>query len=371
MHFALIIFTILCLSLAYQLYVFLRYITKILFYKAKEETYQSKPASVVICAHNEIANLQKYLPSILTQNHVQFEVIVVDDRSHDETYDWLLEQKAAYPNLKVLRLDEVPNHLNNKKYALSIGIKATKYPIVVLTDADCEVKSMDWLDRMSQSLTDEKEIALGVSLYQKQPGFLNLFIRFETYQTAVLYLSRALGGKPYMGVGRNLAYKKDLFLRNKGFNGYQNVTGGDDDLFINKHATIKNTTTVIDSTSTTYSIPKSNWKDFFQQKKRHLSVGKYYRWRDKFFLGTLQFSTTILWISAIISLFMATPDYQIIICSLMLLRWIGQYVVYYKVSIKFGDKFQPWLLPFLELYYMFYYIVMGVIAFRSKRIQWK
>jgi glycosyltransferase involved in cell wall biosynthesis len=371
MNAALLLFYIFSLSMAYQLYVFLRYIIKLLAHKAENQTLDSQPASVVICAHNEIANLKKHLPGVLAQSHPQHEVIIVDDRSHDESYEWLLEQKATYPHLKVVRIDEVPSHINNKKYALSIGIKAAKYPIVVLTDADCEVASAEWLDRMSQSLVGEKELSLGASLYHKEASFLNLFIRFETYQTAVLYLSRALAAKAYMGVGRNLAYKKAIFLNNKGFNGYQGITGGDDDLFINKHASATNTAVVISSLASTYSVPKSSWKSFFQQKKRHLSVGKYYRLRDKIFLGGLQFSTMSLWISGILAITLTPAVYQFIIVGLLLLRWIGQYVVYYKVSIKFGDSFKPWLLPILELYYMFYYIIIGTLAIRSKRIKWK
>ena len=224
---------------------------------------------------------------------------------------------------------------------------------------------------MSQFDASSTQIKLGISLYEKRPGFLNLFIRFETYQTALTYLSRALNGKPYMGVGRNLAYSKTFFLAKKGLDDIAKITGGDDDLFVNRNANKHNTSIAFNSESITYSSPKRSWRSFIQQKKRHLSVGKHYKLSDKIYLASLQITTNLSWLCLILQLFTDATAYQIIAACMMTLRWIGQYVVYYKVSIKFGDDFKPWLLPILELFYMFYHLIIGSIAIRSKRIQWK
>jgi len=364
-------FYLLSTLLIIQLYFFLRYIIKLLNYNSSDEASDVHPTSVVICAHNEFDNLQNHLPNILTQQHANYEVIVVDDRSHDQSYDWLLEQKKVYPLLKVIRIDDVPNHINNKKYALTIGIKAAKNEYVLLTDADCQVKSKLWVDRMSRSFSKSTDFVLGASLYQKRKGFLNQLIQFETYKTAMLYLSKALVSKPYMGVGRNLAYRKSLFLQQKGFHGYQSLTGGDDDLFVNKHATHDNIHISVNPESVTYSIPKTNWNAYNLQKKRHYSVGKYYDRSDKLFLASIQLSTGLIYLSYILGLFFLSRNFILISSSLMLLRWVGQYVAYLKLSIKFGDKYQPWLLPIIELFELFYSFIIGLRAIRSKRIRWK
>jgi len=363
-------FYLFCLLLLYQLYLVLRHFVPLLQFN--QETKPTEQAvSVIICAHNELPNLQKNLTSVLTQTHQNFEVIVVDDRSHDGSYEWLIDLKATFTHLKVIRIDEVPHHFNSKKYAITIGVKAASHELLLFTDADCKINSEHWVDIMSQSFTEKTNFVLGVSLYEKHNGFLNLFIRYETYQTALLYLSRALAGKPYMGVGRNMAYRKSLFLEKKGFYGFQQLTGGDDDLLINKHATGVNTRICTAQNTVNYSSPKMSWHDLINQKKRHYAVGKYYKNRDKLFLGMLQLSTVLTYSLFIIILYQPETIFIYISILLMILRFIGQYVVYVKLSTKFGDDFKPWLLPILELYYSFFHAIIGLWAVSSKSIRWK
>jgi hypothetical protein len=136
---------------------------------------------------------------------------------------------------------------------LSIGIKSSKYEVMLLTDADCTPASDLWIQKMQDAYRDGVEIVLGYGAYKKQKGFLNKLVRFETFHTALQYLSYALAGMPYMGVGRNLSYRKELFYRVKGFSSINHIPGGDDDMFINKVSTKKNTAIVVDKDAFTLS----------------------------------------------------------------------------------------------------------------------
>src|SRR5688572_33381892 len=129
---------------------------------------------------------------------------------------------------------------------------------------------------MQDAYTNGVEVVLGYGAYYKRPGMLNKLIRFETFHSALQYFSLALAGLPYMGVGRNLSYKKELFLRNKGFSSINHVLSGDDDLFINQVATKHNVNVVLDQEAFTLSEPKRRFKDWIRQKNRHYSTGKYY-----------------------------------------------------------------------------------------------
>src|SRR5205809_1099854 len=164
---------------------------------------------------------------------------------------------AVWRFINVKRIQEA-KLINGKKYPLSIGIKEANHEVMLLTDADCVPASEHWIQKMQEAYHDGVEIVLGYGAYHKRPGLLNKLIRFETIHSAIQYLSYALAGTPYMGVGRNLSYKKDLFLRNKGFSSINHVPSGDDDLFINKVATKKNTKIIIDPESITRSIPKTS-----------------------------------------------------------------------------------------------------------------
>ncbi|NBP71584.1 MAG: glycosyltransferase, partial [Cytophagia bacterium] len=199
----------------------------------------------MVCAHDELENLQVLVPLLLQQAYPNFEVIVVDDRSNDATLDWLLNETKIHPGLRMVHVDHTPDHINGKKYALTLGIRAAKHDWIVLTDADCRPASPDWLKGLSEGIGENTEIILGYSPYQKKEGWLNRFIRFESLITALQYLGFALLKKPYMGVGRNMAYRKSLFMNNKGFTNMLSYTGGDDDLFVNKHAKGSNTSVVM------------------------------------------------------------------------------------------------------------------------------
>ncbi|MFM8911938.1 MAG: glycosyltransferase, partial [Flammeovirgaceae bacterium] len=244
-----------------------------------------RPVSIIVCAHDEEQNLRELVPLLLQQDHPQFEVIVVEDRCNDGTYDFLLQATKENALLRMVRVVNKPEHVNGKKYALTLGIKAAKYDRVLLTDADCRPVSVQWAREMSCWYLPETIFVLGFSPYRKSSSLLNAFIRFESTLTGIQMVGMAMLGKPYMGLGRNLLYEKKVFLENKGFNQHLEVTGGDDDLFINQHATRHNTLVKLGTGATTVSAPKKTWHEYFHQKVRHLSVGKRYQFSDKMILG--------------------------------------------------------------------------------------
>ena len=257
--------------------------------KRADQPVPLQPLSVVVCAHDEETNLRELIPHLLSQQHPAFEVIVVNDRSNDGTYDLLLEETKKHEHLKMVNVKATPAHVNGKKFGITLGIKAARYDWILLTDADCRPNGEQWLRSVSERCREDKNFVLGYSAYEKRPGFLNLFIRFETLFTAIQYIGYALAGNPYMGVGRNLAYRKSVFLENKGFNNFLRVTGGDDDLFVNQHATAKNTAVVWGEDALVYSFPKTTFREFYRQKVRHLSVGKKYRIKHQFLLALVGF----------------------------------------------------------------------------------
>ncbi|WP_343030507.1 glycosyltransferase [Fulvivirga aurantia] len=326
-----------------------------------------EPVSIIIAARNEYQNLKKLLPQLYAQEHPDFEIIIVNDQSYDETYDFLKAESASNPRLRVVNVDNAPDHVNSKKFALTLGIKAAKNDLLLLTDADCLPNSNQWVSTMASHASD-KQFVIGFSQYETKPGFLNYFIRFETLLTGIQYLSFAALGKPYMGVGRNLAYRKSLFLENKGFNGYMQVVGGDDDLFVNKHATNKNTAVVAGSEAETTSIPKTTWKSFFKQKLRHLSVGKHYKTGDKIILGSFSLSYLLSWLLLPI-LLIAGGELYLVIGS-FLLRSLLFYITFLISTKKLNVTFNVWGLIFLELIYVFYYIFIAVRALFTKRVTW-
>ena len=364
-----VILGIFLLAFFIQVYYHLHYFLKLATYKFPEmKNSGNVPLSVIVSAHNEIENLVNLIPALLHQEYPEYEVIIVDDRSKDGTYDFLKEQCAKIKNLKYIRVNETPEYMSPKKYALTLAIKAAQYEHLLFTDADCTPTSNQWIKQMESGFILGKDIVLGYSQYEKHPGFLNLFIRFETFFTAIQYLSYALGKKPYMGVGRNLAYKKSVFFANKGYHPFVKVLSGDDDLFINSVATKDNTNICIHQDGQTTSIPKTTFKSWYLQKKRHLSVGKFYKKSSKNLIGTLHVSTALFYITFPILCFQ--ENFMLIALITYSLRFIMSISLNFMIAKKLKEKIEIYLFPILEIVYLIYYIVIGIISYRSRKIRW-
>src|ERR1700733_1393821 len=280
-------FIVFCLITLVQLFYYGWFFRRLAFYSSpSKDQSQQHPVSVIICARDEAARLETHLPGSLVQTYPStHEVIVVNHNSQDDTRFLLDEFKKTFKGLHIVNLEHEAIGIPGKKYPLSMGIKEARHEILLLTDADCVPASEFWIQKMQDGYEAETEVVLGYGAYKRAPGVLNKIIRFDTFHTAMQYLSYALAGIPYMGVGRNLSYKKDIFFRNKGFSALNHVTGGDDDLFINKVATKTNTAIVIDPDTYTLSEPKKTFGEWFRQKSRHYTTAKYYKPLHKLLLG--------------------------------------------------------------------------------------
>jgi glycosyltransferase involved in cell wall biosynthesis len=358
------------ISLFYQLFFF----SRLAFYKKSIATITETPdaswpgVSVVISAWNELENLKKLIPALLQQNYPHFEIIIVDDRSDDECYDFLLYESLKHPQLRLVRVNETPDHIASKKYALTLGIKAAQYEILLLTDADCMPESDDWITHMTAAIRNETKVVLGFSPYQYQEGFLNFLIRHETFYTAAQYMSFAVAGIPYMGVGRNLSYCKSLFIQNKGFHSHLRVVGGDDDLFVGEVASKDNTTICVVPQAFMISEPKQTFRAWFRQKRRHLGAGKKYKPRNKLLLAFLSFSQIIFWVSGI--LLVAFPSFIPFVVAGFIVRMGIQTWLLYRISRLLDESIRWYTLPVFDFLYTFYYLLVGTWALFTKRASW-
>ena len=257
--------------------------------------------SVVVCAKNEGDNLQNYLTALLCQNYPTFEVIVVNDASEDDTQFVLDHYLQLYPNLHLTFVPSDAMVSSSKKLALTLAAKAAKYDYLLLTDADCRPESPEWISEMMKGFCKpETEVVIGYGGYFEERTAVNNRIQYDTIFNAMQYLGMAMSRHPYMGVGRNLAYKKETFFKNRGFAGLLSTRAGDDDLFVNKVCTPRNTEVVLTPMSYTWSIPKRTFKEWRVQKARHLSVAPDYKFITKLRLVLEPFSRG-LWYALVIA----------------------------------------------------------------------
>ncbi|GAA4931985.1 glycosyltransferase [Algibacter agarivorans] len=356
---------VVCIQVVFYLLFFGRFA----FLKPKKVASKNIAISVIVCAKNESDNLKTFVPSIIAQDYPDFEIVLINDASHDDTLEVMHHYEKQHQNIKVVDVKGIEAFWGNKKYALTLGIKASKNDFLLFTDADCKPVSKYWIKEMSAHFTNKKSIILGYGGYSKiKRSFLNKLIRFETLITAVHYFSFAKLGMPYMGVGRNLAYTKKEFFNANGYINHMKVRSGDDDLFVNQVATHQNTAICLSRQSFTESEPKTTIKDWLKQKRRHVSTAKHYKLKHKYLLTLLFLSNLLFW-SLAIALFISTYSWQIIL-SLFLLRIILQYVILGMSSKKLNESDLLIYLPFLEIFLIIAQLTIFINNLISKPKHW-
>lgn len=385
-----------------QILYYLVIYSRIAFYRPKrflKPVKSQQAVSVVICARNEALNLKRFLPSVLNQDYPDYEVIVVNDCSSDNSQEILSKLKEKYPHLRIIKHPPIQSFLltgqscqrtilptpsyrgdytplptyatHNKKIALTAGIEAAKNELILLTDADCYAESNKWISSMLQNFTDNTEIVLGYGGYIRKNGFFNKLIRYDTLFIALQYFSFALVGLPYMGIGRNLAYRKSLFITNKGFTSHIDMASGDDDLFVNEVAKKVNTTIELHNQSHTRSEPKTSFKEWLHQKRRHLTTGKYYKTKHKILLAGEVLSRIIYYL--LFFLLLIFNNFIEFVLFAFIFRLLIQIFIF-KITMKhLNEKKLLLLSPIFDIILPFIYLSIGNIFsnFTTKKNKWK
>jgi len=366
-----------------QSYYYFYYYSGLLFHKRRvrkrkiEYAKNQPPVSVIICAKDESENLKNILPVVLEQNYPEYEVIVVNDGLSDESNVVLERYAEKYPHLYHTFLPADAKYMSRKKICLTVGIKAAKYENLLLVNADCRPAGKEWINNMVRNFAEKTEIVLGYSGHKYKKGLLNKIISFDTLFGAIQYMGFALKRKPYMGVGRNLSYKKELFFRNKGFASHLNLVSGDDDLFVKEVANKKNTRVEFSPEGITWSERKMTFKSFIYEKEKYLSTRSYYTFSTRLRIKTEIFSRALFYLLfiALAVYFGYTRDYIPLgaVGGLFLFRYIYQLIIFNRTANIIREKRSISSLLLFDIFLpllSFYIMTFGRIG-TKKQSMWK
>ncbi|MCH1543455.1 MAG: glycosyltransferase [Bacteroidia bacterium] len=334
----------------------------------KEDVPVSYPVSIVVCARNAQTDLETHIPQWLAQDYPEFELIIVDDCSTDESSRFITNIASTDSRIKYILLD--PNKIKSegKKLALTLGIKKAQYEYLLLTDADCSPSSNQWLQRMANGFQDDKSIVLGAAPLQVSSSFWGRLIHFENLLTALHYFGLAKLGFPYMGVGRNLAYTKTAYQSVGGFSQHYHIPAGDDDLFVQSVANATNTGVIIHPESYTLSAGPSNFNAYWRQRLRHLWVGKQYKTSVSLLLSILPF-LNLLFLSGI-SAWLILGSHWLWPATTSLLALIPIWILMYQRGKILQMNKAGALYPFYVVFHSIWYVLVGIRVFFKKQIIW-
>lgn len=334
--------------------------------QTKDESSFRGPVSIIIAAHNESDNLKNFLPFVLEQDYPEFEVIIVNDRSEDDSATVIAEFQLKYPHLRSTFIKPNGKIKYGKKLALTLGIKAAKHEYVLLSDADCKPNSNQWIQQMTHQF-EHKDIILGYGPYFTEPGFLNKLIRFDTLFIALQYMTFSKAGVPYMGIGRNLAYRKDCFTQNRGIASHAHIASGDDDLFINEVANSQNTAIAFQEESFMYSTPENTYKFWIRQKQRHLTTFNRYKTKHQILLSVEVFSRLLFYILCFGLI--SSQFNNIYFWSAVGLRLLLSFSILYKSTRVFKERKLSLLLIFFDFIFPILNFFIFLEAKKPKNIK--
>lgn len=354
---AVILLGIAGLSLLIQLGYILFIYGKLAFHKAKEPSEADNPhfppLSVILCTRNEEHLLRENLESILHQNYPKFEVIVVNDRSEDDTKWYLKELGERFDHLKAVEIAEHVLSTSGKKFGVAMGIKAASHEQVVLIDSDCTPSSENWLKSIGAAFSEQTEIVLGYVPLRRKKGFLNALVRYEHFIKSINYLSFALKKNAFMGLGQNMAFAKDLFFKGKGFASHIHVKSGYDELFVNQHATRSNTCIVIHKDAHVWKPMEKTFDSYIIHRKFRKQATALFKGNHKFVLN-LQASTAVLFYLGLVGLVVVQPLSWPVAAGMYAFRLLIQYVIFTPIARKLRITRMLWFLPFLDVLHTFY-----------------
>ena len=339
-------------------------------------TVEQPPVSIIICARNEGDNLHRFLPLVLEQNYEDYEVIVVNDGSCDDTEEIIKDLQKVYHNLYITNIPQETRIISHKKLAITVGVKAAKNEILLFTDADCRPLTPNWITSIVRNFNDQTEFVLGHGNYYREHGFISKMVSYDTLTIAMQYMGFALLGYPYMGVGRNMAYRKSTFFNHKGFAGFLHVASGDDDLLINAFGKKHNTRIEPSLEAETLSLPKTTFRDWYYQKLRHLSTVDVYQSSSKMWIGLEPLSRGLFYLTILLLTIFNynNPVILSIVISSFLLRFLTQFIIINLTAKTYKDKgfglsiiLFDILLPLINLYIL----TIGKIFRRKAKFIWK
>lgn len=321
----------------------------------EEEEFPS--VSVIIASKNESEDLEKNLPAVLEQDYPNFEVIVINSGSTDETDVLLKHFDQSYKHLYHTFIPAEAEDVNVKKLALTLGIKAAKSDILLFTEAYCKPSSDQWIKEYAREFAKGRDIVLGYcKLVIPKKTMMRGFMRYDNLVHSLKYLAAAIAGKPFMGIGRNLAYRKELFFGQKGFSSILNIEGGEDDLFINKIVRRKSTGVVVSPQSMTETDIVTRFSVWRQLKSKYMYTKQFYRGFGAHIFGWDTFSKYAFYLLFVAAIMVGilTSNYVLTAFSVILfaVRYGVQFSVInqsarlfdagkYHINLLFFDIFQP------------------------------
>jgi glycosyltransferase involved in cell wall biosynthesis len=364
--YAILVLAFLVVILVQMIYYWV-FFSRLAFHKPRKVSAVKPPVSMIVLAHNQYNDLQHTLLVLLNQDYPEFEVLVVDDNSDDGSDELLEKLTEQHANLRVVKLTQSLNWFKGRKFPLSLGIKSANHDLLLLTDIQFRPAGKKWISEMADSYSQNTDIVLGYSTYDTPTKF-NKWLRFMAFYDGLVYLSMALSGRTFKGIGSNLSYRKSLFYRNKGFSSHYVINAGDDELFVNKTATRRNVRIQISGNSMVKSGKPVSLLQWLAKEKTRLSIRRYFKFSHRTLISVFSTSTFLFYLIFILLLLLQIQ--WPVVVGLFAVRLISQMIIFGLAQKRLSEKNLLLLSPFFEVILVLVDLFIWIRLLLSKKSTW-
>lgn len=354
---------VLVIQLAYHWFFF----SRLAFFRPAAQSPEKPPVSVIIVVHNQYQLIRQNLPELLGQDYPDFEVLVVDDTSDDGSDEVLEKLAETFSNLRVVKLTQSLNWFKGRKFPLSLGIKSASHEFLLLTDIRFRPEGKNWISQMVAAYTFDTAIALGYATFNTTSK-INKWLRFMAFYDGMFYLSMALSGMPFKGIGPNLSYRKSLFYRHKGFSSHYVINAGDDELFVNKAATRKNTEIRISAGSQVKCSKPMTFIQWLENEKTRLAIRRFFKPGHRMMISLFS-ATTLLFYALFAALLIVHVQLPVVI-GIFLIRLLSQLVIFGLIQKKLSEKKLLWVTPIFDLALSLIDLAIWLRLLFTKKSKW-
>ena len=329
------------------------------------------PVSVVMTVQNDADNLKANLLYLLEQDYPDFEVVVVDYLSTDDTVFTLKILSENYKHLKVVTFRENASGYQGRKYPLSIGIKSAANDILLFTEPDCmpaDTTNFGWIREMVKGYVHKNiDIVLGYCAIQSKASLFNWLQQYDNLDYSSEYLAAALLRHPFSGNGRNLSYRRSLFLKNGGFIYHYHIPDGADDMFVNQNSRRRNTSVVLTPESFTSVPPCATLAQWHDYRKRRVSTHAFYGLGLKISRMVRPLNVLVFYLAAVL-LFVGGKFPWQILAAVLLLKLAWQIVATAKAARRLSVRpVVYWLSPLFEIYFLIANTIFAIVPLSKKK----
>jgi cellulose synthase/poly-beta-1,6-N-acetylglucosamine synthase-like glycosyltransferase len=364
--YAILVLAFLVVILVQMIYYWM-FFSRLAFHKPRKVSDGKPPVSVIVLARNQYNDLLHTLPVLLGQDYPEFEVLVADDNSDDGSDELLEKLTEQHANLRVVKLTQSLNWFKGRKFPLSLGIKSANHDVLLLTDIQFRPAGKNWISELAGSYSENTEIVLGYATYDTSSK-LNKWLRFMAFYDGLVYLSMALSGRTFKGIGSNLSYRKSLFYRHKGFSSHYVINAGDDELFVNRTATGRNVRIQVSGNSMVKSAKPVSLLQWLAKEKTRLSIRRYFKFSHRALISVFSTSTFLFYLIFILLLLLQIQ--WPVVVGLFAVRFISQMIIFVLAQKRLSEKNLLLLSPFFEVILVLVDLFIWIRLLLSKKSTW-